>query len=114
MVHTGATQVKPPVPLPGSFYVLEYSKDSEVFTLYADDAVQSSYDLGSLTPARVYLTLFGGKDADLAMDHAMQFGAVQVIPQERRVLALFDRNPAPVDVFEKVQPDAHYLPALLR
>jgi hypothetical protein len=112
MLHAGATQVKPPVVIPGAFYVLEYSKDSETFILYVDDEVQSSYDLGPLTPARMYLTLFGGKEADLAMDHAMQFGAVQVIPGEGRVLALFDRNPAHVDVFQKAKPDAYHLPAL--
>lgn len=112
MGQSGIGGVLPPVPMPGEFYVLEYDKTTEWFKLYTDDENQSSYDLGELPAARRYLTLFGGSVADLAMDHAMQFGVVQVIPSQRRVISLHNRV-VHVDLFAKANQDAcHSLPPL--
>jgi len=105
-----AAVVQPPVPIPGPFYVLSYDKEGESFTLYIDDQNQSSYVLGALEPTLRYLSLFGGPNADLAIDCAKQFGTVQVIPAQRRVLPLFQRSPK-VDVFAKVETHAS-MPAL--
>lgn len=108
----GIAGVLPPTGLPGDFYVLEYDKNTEWFKLYSDDENQSSYELGELTPARRYLGLFGGPDADLAMDYAMQFGVVQVIPAQRRVILLHNRS-VRMDLFAKANHDAcHSLPRL--
>lgn len=112
MGQSGIGGVLPPVPLPGDFYVLEYDKDTEWFKLYTDDENQSSYDLGELIVARRYLLLTGGPDADLAMDHAMAFGVVQVIPSQRRVISLHNRI-VRQDLFAKANQDAcHSLPRL--
>lgn len=104
-------EILPPAGLPGAFYVLAYDRESQAFTLYVDDEQQSSYNLGELSAVIRYLGLFGGSVADLAINHAMQFGSVQVIPGQKRVISLHNRN-CHVDPFAKANQDACYLPAL--
>jgi len=107
----GVGGILPPPGLPGVFYVLSYDKEGLAFTLYVDDEQQSSYNLGELSATIRYLGLFGGSVADLAINHAMQFGAVQVIPGQKRVIALYNHH-CHVDPFAKANQDACHLPSL--
>lgn len=102
-------EVLPPVEIPGDFYVLLYDKDLEEFTLLIDDVKQSSYSLGDAQTTVRYLERVGGPDYDVAVNHALTYGAAQVIPGQRRAIALYDRVPPLALSFEAK--NAHHLPA---
>lgn len=98
-----------PVPaiLPGQFFVLEYNREGEAYSLHVDDADRSTYDLGAdaaelqmLLRTRV-AEVDGGalqpSKVDQLIDIAKEFGMAQYIPQvgglvEDRVLPILPRD----------------------
>lgn len=88
----------PPLPekLPGDFFVLEFDRDRERFTLIVDDADETSYNLGNdiqkvMMRFRVWgLVLLG----DRVIDIAKEFGACQGIPSQDRAIPLYERPAA--------------------
>jgi hypothetical protein len=83
-----------PERLPGAFFLLEYDRTTQRYTLRVDDDDATSYNLGSdIQAIMLRFRLWGHKDlGDRALDLAREFGAAQAIPGEDRVLALFNRT----------------------
>jgi len=82
-----------PERLPGEFFVLTYDRDSQVYTLFVDDAQESSYKLGNLETARLRFKVWGLRDfGDRCLDQAREFKEVQGIWSQGRVINLFDRK----------------------
>lgn len=98
-----------PVPslLPGSFFVLEYDRESDAFTLRVDDEDYSTYDLGSdiaelqilfrMCKSEVTYAKLQPQQIDRMIDIAREFRMAQYIPQrgelvEDRVLSILPRS----------------------
>jgi len=83
-----------PEAFPGEFFVLSYDRDREVYLLVVDDEDGSSYNLGSGVPAIMQLMeQWGIKEVGYrAIDAAREFGMVQAIPSQDRVLRLTEIN----------------------
>ena len=79
-----------PASLPGDFFVLGYDRDRLTYILVADDADNSSYNLGREIPVIMQqFALWGLADlGNRAVDAAREFRLVQVIPHEDRVIRL--------------------------
>ena len=99
-----------PRELPGVFFILVWEKDNERFILHTDDIDGSSYDMGNnLSFIALQLRLWGYAElAGRTIDTAREYGAVQVIPSQDRIIALFDREKLKVDVFDKENEHATY------
>ena len=84
-----------PTVLPGKFFVLAYERDRDTYVLVVDDADASNYNMGSDVPTLMrHFRTWGLPDiGNRAIDAAREFGVVQVIPAEDRVI----RVPVPVD-----------------
>lgn len=98
-----------PVPdvLPGAFFVLEYDRDAEAFSLHVDDEDHSTYDLGNdLAELQMLFrtrtnAVNGGplqpEQIDRTIDIARELGLAQYIPTmgelvEDRVLSIVPRD----------------------
>lgn len=92
-----------PTELPGEFFVLEWNRDLECYILHVDDGDGSSYNMGDeVSHLMLRFRLWGYEDiGNRTIDMAREFGAAQCIPDQNRVIALFDRTKGEVDVFEK-------------
>lgn len=79
-----------PRELPGSFFVLAWDRNREVFVLLVDDRDGSNYNLGGdIQVAMTHFEAWGHKDIGCrALDAAYEFGMVQAIPAENRVIQL--------------------------
>jgi hypothetical protein len=79
-----------PETLLGDFFVLGYDRDRMTYILVADDADDSSYNLGRDIPTIMeQFKRWGWADiGNRAIDAAREFRLVQVIPQEDRVIRL--------------------------
>jgi hypothetical protein len=100
-------EVLPPGRLPGEFFVIDYDRDTECFTLIVDDIVDgslpSSYNLGDDIPiAMRYFRLAGiPVIGNHAIDVAREFGAAQAILGDGRVIPLIADVSTDVDVFKE-------------
>ncbi|RKX65559.1 MAG: hypothetical protein DRP42_04545 [Tenericutes bacterium] len=86
---------KAPLPkfIPGDFFVLTYTRGSGRYVLHLDDADGSSYNLGSNVDfilRQFELWGYEGIARD-AIDRARTFRTVQVIPEQNRIINLFER-----------------------
>ena len=84
-----------PESLPGSFFVLGYDRDRDVYILVLDDEDESSFNLGSDVPVVMRrFEQWGLKDiGNRAIDAAREFRLVQVIPHEGRVIRIPQTDP---------------------
>lgn len=85
-----------PETLPGDFFVLEYDRDLGRYLLHVDDADGKSFRLpGSVPRIQLQFRQWGldKRLSDDVIDAAREFGAVQCIPAQRRVINLIDRHP---------------------
>jgi hypothetical protein len=86
-----------PKVLPGLFFVLEHFRDSGYFKLYLDDDVGTSH-LIKMSPTELSKRFQDyGLDpvtANDAVDRAIEFHSVQVIPAKKQVISLHRRTPA--------------------
>lgn len=81
-----------PDPLPGRFFVLEYDRESQSYTLFVDDEERSSYDLGlEIADIQAYFHArlndkqkpkYPKRQIDDWIDYARGFGAAQYIPRD--------------------------------
>jgi len=100
-VHT------PPDELPGHFFLIEYDRETECFTLIVDDMIDasgaSSYNLGSDMPElMLYFRLIGLEEiGNRTIDIAKEFGAAQAILRDGRVVPLIEGAETNVDVFKE-------------
>lgn len=88
------------------FFVLRFDVDAERLYIHIDDEDSSSYDLGDdLLAAAKMLERWGvdAQFADRAVHQAREFRIVQAIPSQHRVLNLFSRSTARIDVFAHAQ-----------
>lgn len=86
---------RPPFPasVTGDFFVVTYDRNGEHYTLHVDDADRSSYKLATLAIAMRMFELWGFGALGLrALDQAREYGAVQVVPKQDRVINLIERT----------------------
>lgn len=80
------------------FFVLRWDVDIEQMIVYVrgDDGDQASYELGDHLPSvSAQLCRWGLSDpifVDRAVDSAKEFRAVQVIPDQKRIISLHRRD----------------------
>ena len=102
-----------PRELPGRFFVLEWNRDLEHFTLYVDDGQGSSYKLGDISKSRFQFRVWGIEEFGArALDQAREFGRVQAIPTQNRILNLIDRSHKRPLVWPKAEGSYAQLPDL--
>lgn len=108
--------------IPGDFFVLVCEKSQPGvlivgasvgrfrFTLIVDDDDQSTYDLGSnLSVIFRRFELWGlGEIGREAIDRARNFGTVQVIPAQNRIINIFDRDGKKIDPFKREKKEHGY------
>lgn len=94
-----------PKALPGEFFVLAYDRDRSTFILAVDDADHSNYNLGGdVTTLMRHFRTWGLSDIGTrAIDAAREFGAVQAIPAEDRVIRLERPSPTEDSVAARLQ-----------
>ena len=94
---SGSRKPRAPLPkvLPGDFFVLAWDRDREVFTLVVDDADESDYNLGGdIQKVMRHFDSWKLKEIGYrAIDAAHEWGMVQVIPTEDRIIRLSGRDP---------------------
>jgi hypothetical protein len=102
-----------PRSLPGRFFVLEWDKDREYFTLYVDDGQGSSYKLGDLRKSQFEFKMWGIEEFGArVVDQAREFGRVQAIPSQNRIINLIDRGRKRPMVWPKTEGSYAHLPDL--
>lgn len=86
-----------PDELPGTFFVLEWDRACECYILHIDDKDGSSYNLGSVIEIVMMRFRVWGfpRIGNRAIDAAREFGVVQVLPKEDRIINLIDRDVRP-------------------
>lgn len=106
---------RPPLPaaLTGAFFVLAYDRIRECLVLYLDDIDRSSYRLGTVAEAAFQFKLWGQPEFGLrAVDQAREFGMVQAIPSQNRIINLIPRNVKRSPVFTEEGSRSHYVEAI--
>lgn len=108
-----------PTALPGQFFVLAYERDRGVFMLVVDDKDASNYNLGGeIETVMRHFRTWGLSDiGNRAIDAAREFGMVQAIPAEDRVIRLSGRGepvvrtvPERLQALEEQEPGCVTLP----
>ena len=86
-----------PDELPGTFFVLEWDRARECFILHIDDEDGSSYNLGNVIETVMMRFRIWGlpRIGNRAIDAAREFGVVQVLPEEDRIINLINRDVRP-------------------
>lgn len=120
MVKTPTPSRGVPLPetLPGTFYVLEWNRDLEIFILHVDDESHSSYKLGNdIQIVMMRFKVWGLQElGKQTIDLAKEFGMAQGIFSGNRALAIFERvndKKRPEPVFNSEGSSyAGYLPTL--
>lgn len=85
-----------PIDLPlEPFFVLKWDRDLETMILAVPAVPESSFDLGDALPQVSHELQLRGllrEFADRAVDSAREFGSVQAIPSQDRIINLFPRS----------------------
>jgi hypothetical protein len=93
-------RVRPPLSIPGRFFVVQYDRDLDTYEIHLDDADLSHYVLGSnLQEIRTWFRACGhDKLGDEALDRAREFGACQATIETGFVRSLLPPGKPP-DLF---------------